>query len=143
MTRKDIDELFKKRLLRKIPFNQEKIISSINIASVKLDEAKRLFSSHFLSNAILSAYTSMFHASRALLYKECIQEKSHYAVYIYLQEKFSNKISKQLLNSYNNYQVIRHDILYGFENDMDKDDSENAILDAEEFLMEVKKIIGL
>ena len=31
---------------------------------------------------------SMFHAARALLYKNWIQEKSHFAMYIYLKEKY-------------------------------------------------------
>jgi len=30
---------------------------------------------------ILAAYTAMFHAARAVLYKDGIQEKSHYATY--------------------------------------------------------------
>jgi uncharacterized protein (UPF0332 family) len=138
---KGIDELFNKRLLRKIPVDKEKVNLSIKIAEKKLNEAKRLSESGFFSNALLSSYTSMFHASRALLYKEGVQEKSHYAVYFYIKERFSGKIPMSLINSLNHYREIRHNILYGEESEIEEDDSENSIIDAEDFLEEIKKII--
>jgi uncharacterized protein (UPF0332 family) len=138
---KDIDYLFEKKLLRKIPLDIEKVNSSIKIAEMKLTEAKNLFNAEFFSNALLSAYTSMFHASRALLYKEGVQEKSHYAVYMYIKEIFSDEIPKSLINSFNNYREMRHNVLYGEEAEVEKEDAENSILDAEDFLEEVKKIL--
>lgn len=138
-----IDELFKKRLLRKVSLDKEKVNSSIKIAEAKLGEAKKLFEADFFSNAVLSAYTCMFHSARALLYLDGIQEKSHYATYVYLREKFSNEISNSLMNSYNHHKDLRHEILYGFESEIKKDESENAILDAEDFLEEVKKLIEI
>lgn len=138
---RDIQYLFEKKLLIKIPVSIEKINSSIKIAEMKLIEAKNLFNAEFFNNALLSAYTSMFHASRALLYKDGIQEKSHYAVYIYIRELFSDKIPKSLINSFNNCREMRHNILYGENSEVDKEESENIILDAEDFLEEVKKIL--
>jgi len=136
----DINWFFEKRKLRKIPIDKEKIKRSLEIARIKLDEAKKLFSAVFFNNAILSAYTSMFHSARALLYKEGIQEKSHYAAYFYIKEKFSGKISKNLIVAFNNYRDIRHELLYGYCN-LEKKDAENAILNAEDFLEEIKKIL--
>ncbi len=141
--KKDIDELFEKRLLRRIPVDMDKVYSSIKISETKLTEAKKLFNADFFSNVLLSAYTSMFHASRSLLYKEGIQEKSHFASYIYIREIFSDKISKALINSFNNYREIRHNILYGEESEIEKEDAENALQDAEDFLEEVKEILGI
>ncbi|MEK6913704.1 MAG: HEPN domain-containing protein [Nanoarchaeota archaeon] len=138
---KDIDYLFEKKLLRKIPLDIEKVKSSIKIADMKLTEAKELFDAEFFSNALLSVYTSMFHASRALLYKNGVQEKSHYAVYMYIKEIFSDKIPKSLINSLNSYREMRHNILYGEEAEVERENSENALLDAEDFLEEVKKIL--
>ena len=82
----------------------------------------------------------MFHAVRAILYKEGIQEKSHYATYVYINEKYSDKIPQHLINSFNILREDRHEILYGFDLNILKEDAENAILDSEEFLEEVKKI---
>ena len=137
----DINDCFKKRILKKIPKNLEKTNSSIKIAEAKLGEAKKLFSAGFFSNAVLSVYTLMFHSARAILYKDGIQEKSHYATYIYIKEKYSNKISKNLLNSFNLLRMDRHEILYGFEENISKEETGNAILDAEDFLTEVKNLL--
>ena len=136
-----IDELFEKKLLRKISKDKEKIKTSLKIAETKLGEAKKLFSADFYGNALLNVYTSMFHASRAILYRDGIQEKSHYAVYIYLKEKFSDKIPLELLNAFNYLREERHEFLYGFEEDITKKETENAILDCEEFLEVAKEIL--
>ena len=136
----NIRVFFKKRDLRKIQPSLEKSKSSMIIAELKLDEAKRLFHAEFFNNVILSAYTSMFHASRVLLYKDGIQEKSHYATYFYIKEIYSKVIPKSLINSFNILREARHDVLYGFKEEMSREEAESAILDAEEFLIEVKRI---
>jgi len=136
----DINWFFEKRKLRKIPKDKEKVRRSLEIAKIKLKEARKLFSSDFFNNTVLSAYTSMFHSARALLYNEGIQEKSHYAAYFYIKEKFSNKIPQNLIFSFNHYRDIRHELLYGYCN-LNEKDAEQAILDAEDFLNEIEKIL--
>lgn len=140
MSEYDINWFFENRKLRRIPKDQQKIKKSLEIARLKLEEAKKLFSSDFFNNAVLSAYTSMFHAARALLYKDGIQEKSHYAVYFYIKEKFFGKIPNSLLFSFDSYRDIRHELLYGYLN-LNKKDAENAVIDSEDFLEEVRKIL--
>jgi len=137
----DVKECFEKRLLRKIALDKNKSKSSIKISENKLLEAKKLFDSEFFNQVIISSYTSMFHASRALLYKDGIQEKSHYAVFIYLSEKYLDKISFSLLNSFNNYRDERHRALYGFDYKASKEDAESSIEDTEEFLIKIKEIL--
>jgi uncharacterized protein (UPF0332 family) len=135
------EDLFKERLLRKIKPSLEKASSSLKIAENKLNEAKKLFKSHFFNQTVISAYTCMFHAARAILYKEGIQEKSHYAVCFYLREKYSEKIPKNLLNSFDNYRKERHEALYGFDYEAEKEDAESAIEDSEELLNKIKEIL--
>src|SRR3989344_1863527 len=138
----DVNDCFKERLLIRMPPNREKVKSSIKIAESKLEEAKKLLDAGFLSNAILSAYTCMFHAARALLYGDGFQEKSHFAVFVYLNEKYSDKIPRSLINSFNNYRNERHDILYGFESYSGKEDAKNAVITSEDFLFKIKEILG-
>ncbi len=83
----DVKVFFVNRKLRKIAPDSEKSEQSGKIAENKLEEAKKLFNFEFYEQAILTAYTSMFHIARALLYKDGVQEKSHYAVYFYLKER--------------------------------------------------------
>ncbi len=137
-----VDDLFKERLLRKISPSLEKAKSSLRISESKLGEAKELFESSFFNQVVISSYTCMFHAARALLYKEGIQEKSHYAVCLYIMEKYSDKIPKDLLNSFDNYRKERHEALYGFEYEAGKEDAKSAIEDSVELLNKIKEILN-
>lgn len=137
----NIQECFERRLLRKINPDLERTGKSLETAEAKLKEAEKLFGAGFFNNALTNIYTSMFHDSRALLYKDGIQEKSHYTVYIYIKEKYSGKIPLNLINSFNSLRDERHEVFYGFEEKISKTQAENAILDAKTFLKEVKKII--
>lgn len=137
----NVDDCFQERTLRKIEPNEKKVEKSIEIAELKLDEAKKLFSAGFYDSSIIAVYTSMFHAARAVLYKDGVQEKSPNAVYIYLNERYSTDIRKSLLNSFNQFKDERHMLLYGFEGETQIEEVENAITDCEEFLESIKRII--
>lgn len=139
----DIKDCLKERILRKIPIDLIKVKSSIKTAGLKSEKARTLLDSEFFEEAVLSAYTSMFHAARALLYKDGIQEKSHFAVYVYINEKYSNKIPKSLINAFYNYQKDRHKVLYGFDEELSKEDAEEAIFYASDFLIKIKQILGV
>lgn len=136
----DVERFFKERKLRRIEKDLGKSKASLLISEQKLGRAKELFQSDFFDQAVLTAYTSMFHSARALLYKDGVQEKSHYAVYAYLDSKYSRVLPKHLINSFLIHQNKRKEILYGFEYDISKDDAESSIVDAEDFLQEAKKI---
>ena len=136
----NILECFEKRLLRKINPDLEKSKKSLETAKIKLEEAKRLFEAGFFNDSFTNTYTSMFHASRFLLYKDGVQEKSHYAVYVYIKEKYSKKIPLNLINSFNFLRDERHEIFYGFDEEITKNQAEKAILDAEDFLGEVENL---
>lgn len=135
-----VEELIGKRELRKTNVDIEKIKKSLDIAEVKLDESRRLFSAGFFETAFLTLYTSMFHAARSLLYRDGFQEKSHFSVYVYLQEKYSGKLPNSLINSFDEFRSHRHEILYGFEGNYKREEIEQAILEGEEFLEEVKRL---
>lgn len=137
----NIKDCLKERLLREIPSDTAKMNSSIDIAQLKFEKAKELLDAGFFNEAILSAYTSMFHAARALLYRDGFQEKSHYAVYIYLKEKYSDKISKVLINVFYNYQKERHNILYGFDQNDEEEKATDAVFYASDFLVSIKLIL--
>lgn len=142
LNKMDVNECFNKRLLRKIHVDRLKVGGSLKIAESKLSKAKELSEKEFFDEALISAYTAMFHAARALLYRDGIQEKSHFAVYIYIKEKYSNNISNHLIEAFKIYQLERHEALYGFEYKASREDSESVIVDAEDFLFKIKEILN-
>ena len=83
-----------KGLLKKDKPDIKKAKKSIEIAYHKLDIAKRTFNVKIYEVSIVNAYASMFHAARALLFKDGVKEKSHYGLFIYIKEKYIDKIDE-------------------------------------------------
>jgi len=138
---KTVEDCFKMRLLRKIEPDKEKSAKSLEISKKRLLRAKKMISLNVFDFAILESYMAMFHSSRALLYIDGIQEKSHYAISIYLKEKYSNKIPLPILNLLEIHRIERHESLYGLDYVPNKKDAELALEDAEVFVNEIKKLI--
>ena len=137
-------DCFKFRLLRKINPDIEKTNKSLEIAKAKLNGSKdilKIDKELLYRHAIVDSYTAMFHSTKALLYRDGIQEKSHFAVYIYLKENYGQKMPLNILNLLNIYRVERHEALYGLEYKPSKDEAKQAINDAETFIMEIEKVI--
>ena len=83
----------------------------------------------------------MFHSARAVLYKEGIQGKNHYAIFVYLREKYKDKISFSIINLLNIHRVERHQLVYGLDYKPIKEDAEGAVSDAKAFFKEMEKIL--
>ena len=82
---------------------------------------------------------AMFHAARALLYKDGIQEKNHYAIFLYLRERYATKIPLRILNLFNLYRIERHETMYGLEYQPRREDALSGIEDAKMFVREIEK----
>ena len=137
----NIEECYKKRMLRKIPPDIKKAKRSIEIAEKKLETAKTSFEKELYGPTIIYGYTSMFHSSRALLYKDGVQEKSHICLVLYIKETYSNKIPPYLINSLDAFRKERHETLYGLDFVETKKDAELIINDAQQLLITVKKLL--
>ena len=109
----NVDECFKKRMLRKTQPDIKKAKRSIEIAENKLETAKKSFKKELYGPTIIYGYTSMFHSSRALLYKDGVQEKSHICLVLHMREKYKDKIPPYLINSLDSFRKERHETLYG------------------------------
>ncbi|MBS3135164.1 HEPN domain-containing protein [Candidatus Woesearchaeota archaeon] len=136
-----LEDCFRFRLLRDIKPDKEKTKRSLEISKHRLNEAENVLKLKIYEYVILEAYMSMFHAARALLYKNGIQEKSHFAMYIYLKEKYSNKIPLHILNLLNIHRTERHEAMYGLEYKPTEEDAVTAIQDAKIFIKEIEKCI--
>ena len=139
----NIDECYKKRMLRKITSDIHKAQRSLEIAENKLKTAKDAFEKELYGPTIIYGYTSMFHSSRALLYRDGIQEKSHICLVLYIKENYSNRIPPYLINSLNSFRKERHETLYGLDFIETRKDAELSIEDAEQLLGTVKKILKI
>ncbi|MBU4491476.1 MAG: HEPN domain-containing protein [Euryarchaeota archaeon] len=58
----------------------------------------------------ISSYSAMFHAARAILFKDGIKERSHECIPVYLKEKYPEL--ETLANILDSYRRFRHDAIY-------------------------------
>ncbi|MBN2126915.1 MAG: HEPN domain-containing protein [Candidatus Diapherotrites archaeon] len=139
----DFNECLEKRLLRKEKPDKEKALIAVNISEERLMDAEISFEGEVFSAAILLSYASMFHASRALLFKDGFTERSHICLIEFIKEKYIKKglIESKFSSLLNNAREERHEILYGLQRTETKKDSELVLKTAKEYLKEVKKII--
>ena len=111
----NLDECIEKRLLSKTDPDLRKAKKSISASERKIQLAKAELKSELYESCFLSAYSAMFHAARAILFKDGFKEKSHYAIYIFLSEKYSGKIEEKYFNEFNNLRIGRHNLMYGLD----------------------------
>ena len=141
---KTVEDCFKARLLRKIAPNKEKSDKSFELARRDLKEAMSslgLGKDFLYKYVVLNSYMAMFHASRGVLYSDGIQEKSHYAIYVYLKEKYCRIVPNSVLQLFEIHRTERHEAIYGLDYEPDKEDAELALKDAKIFVKEMEKLL--
>lgn len=138
----NLKECIDEGLLVKIKPDNEKAKASLEMAEHKLGLAEKEFGYAIYESSVISAYAAMFHSARALLFRDGYKERSHYAIYVYLSEKYSNKIERKYLVELDSLRLHRHDLMYGTKKaEIKKDEAGSAISLAREFLNSVKKMI--
>lgn len=110
-----LEDCFELGLLKKILPDLEKAKRSLEAAKRRLKIAEKAFNARIYEDAVVDAYTAMFHAGRALLFKDGIKERSHYGLYIYIKEVYKEKLEPRFINELNTLRLERHEILYGLE----------------------------
>ncbi len=140
----NISDCVAEGLLVKIKPDPAKAKSSVEMAEHKLELAEKEFEKELFESAVISAYASMFHSSRALLFRDGYKERSHYAVFVFVNEKYSDKIERKYLNELDSLRLQRHDLMYGIEKsaEVQEVEAESSIQLAKGFLEAIRKIIG-
>ena len=135
-------ECFQKRLLRRTKPDPLKVIKALEMAEVKRQRAQDLFDNDFFEESIVSSYTSMFQAARALLFHDGVIEKSHACVVAYLREHYSSDLGQDKINWLDTYRLERHESFYGLEkSNVDEHEAEDALEKSEKFLGTVQQIL--
>ena len=119
-----LEDLFKQGLLKKAARSKELAAKSLEQAAYFLGEAHDLVALKKERMAVIALYNAMFHCTRALLYRDGIKEKSHYAVARYLEYEYVEKkiIDRKYMLVLDILRDYRHESLYSlFTIDMDTD----------------------
>jgi uncharacterized protein (UPF0332 family) len=130
------NDCIRKGLLKKIPSSKDKATQSLKKAREWLKEAENSLKGNALSSSILASYAAMFHAARAILFFDGFREKSHACVARYLEEKYvkTGKVDKKWVELLDHSREIRHADQYDLSFFSTKEEAENAIKSASDFL---------
>lgn len=83
----------------------------------------------------------MFHASRAILFRDGIKERSHECIPVYLKERYPElETQANILDSYRRF---RHDAIYGLDFVMDEEEARTALESAKDFLEKIKIFLNM
>jgi len=134
-----LQDCFKERLLRKIKPSKSFAIKSLQISLEYIEKSKDNLKMKNNDIVIFCSYTAMFHAARALLFKDGIKERSHICIVSYLKETYPNL--RQLANKLDIYRLTRHNTLYALDFLIPDGEAKTAIKDAEQFYKWIKKMI--
>jgi uncharacterized protein (UPF0332 family) len=138
----NVDECLAKGLLKKTAPDREKAAASLDAARRKIGIAEAELKAGIYENALTTAYAAFFHTARALLYKDGFKERSHFAISVYVAEKYGDLLEKRFVNELDNLRETRHLLTYGLTGvpQVGEKDAHEAIAAAKDFLSAVKRL---
>ncbi|PWB55329.1 MAG: HEPN domain-containing protein [Candidatus Methanoperedenaceae archaeon] len=117
----------------------ENALRSLELSKSNIEDATENMSIHRYRVVAILSYTAMFHASRAILFKDGIKERSHECIPVYLKEKYPElEILANILDSYRRF---RHDAIYGLDFAIDEKEANAAMDSAKEFSEKIRNFI--
>jgi len=130
-----------KGMIKKDKSAPERVKKSLEIAARFIVSSKKNLGIKELEMSEIASYNSIFHSSRALLFKREYTERSHVCVIIALKELYKDDDKLlDLLNTFDKIRISRHNIQYGGIL-IDEDEAEFVYDFAKEFLVKVKNIL--
>ncbi len=130
---------FKRGLLINIPADIESAGRSIKLARSYLADAENSLIGNSYRLVAISSYTAMFHAARAILFRDGVKERSHECISLYLRENYPALAGQaNMLDSYRKY---RHEALYGLEFEAGKEDAIASLTVANGFLSAIENVL--
>ena len=138
----DLDDIIERGLIRKIPASEENALKRIVKPKRWLKEAHKNLEYCLLDSCLVSSYSAMFRAARALLFRDGFRGKSHYCVARYLEEKYvkREKLPKLVVDLLDRFRNLRHTDLYQLDFFVTKEEAEEAIKSAEIVIREITRL---
>jgi uncharacterized protein (UPF0332 family) len=137
-----VESLLEKGDLKRVQKSPERAEKSLEVAKKYLKESSLALGASAFDISIFGAYTAAFHAARAVLYLDGIEERAHYAVVEYLRERHPG-IGMGEISRLDMHRKLRHSVAYGLESESGKEDAESALEFAEGFVSRIKIYLKL
>lgn len=92
----------------------------------------------------IALYNAVFHAARALLYRDGVKEKSHYCLQKYLEEKYEKQklLAAEDVSLFDVLRGIRQEVQYNVTRIKFEEDLNELYDKTEQFIEKIKKILS-
>ena len=132
----------KRGLLRRVEPSLSKSQLSVKEAVKWWDESIKNRDAGAYSSSLITSYLAIFHASRAILFRDGIREKSHYCIGVYL-EAYQEKglLEERWTLLFNRMRNSRHAGQYSFQTTPTHDEAESSIKSAKAFINRIKRLL--
>jgi len=137
---KDFKECLEEGLIKRNKEAPKRVSKSIEIAERFFESAKRNFEIEEYEMAVMGAYNSLFHSSRALLFHKGYVERSHFCLLVAIRTLYKDKSIREFIDTMDKIRISRHQIQYSGEF-ANKEEAEFVLEFSEEFLKLVKRIL--
>lgn len=130
-----------KKNLVKVDIDKELIKKEIVAAESDLKDSKDVFDIGKYKLSTITAYYSMFHAARALLYSEGYREKSHFCLRTAIKNIFVDKnlLEPSFLDDYDIAKDLRENADY--KSDFSEESAKQLVSKAKKFLEKSKILL--
>jgi uncharacterized protein (UPF0332 family) len=136
---KNLNDCFELGYLKMMTPNKASADRSIMLSLKKLDAAEIILAQGVFDISLITSYTAMFHAARAVLFRDGVKERSHECIPVYIAGKYPEL--RSYANLLDSYRTFRHEAIYGLDMVVTKADAETALLEARGFLERMKSLI--
>ena len=138
---REFETALDKRRIIAFPEGKRLVSKELVVAVDDLDEARDRFSKGKFKYATITAYYSMFHIARSLLYAKGYREKSHHYLLVAIEELYvkEGKISPDLARSFRNAMILREEADYHGE--FSEEGAETALNSAAQLLKIGRQIL--
>ena len=135
---KTLDDCYRKGL-KKIDSDMISASNCLISAAGHLDDAEASLEIKRYRLTLTSSYEAMFHAVKALLFKDGVKEHSHICVPVYLRE--AHPELEEYANTLDSYRLYREKATYGFDSIVNEVEAQAALENGKILLEKMKTLV--
>ena len=138
-----LEECFEDGKLQTVPPSEEKARESLRAAQENLYEAQEAAKGGLFRAATNSTYVAIFHAARAILFRDGIREKSHFCLEQYLNTYVaSGKLESKWVAFFASQRSKRDVNQYGFEPPATREELDISMQLAAQFIDRMETLLN-
>ncbi len=139
-----LDELLRDRIVQRIKPNKKLAKRNLKLALRDLSAAQHLLDEENYDWALSIAYNAMLQAGRSLMFLKGFRPSAqfgHMAVLRYLRVTFREQLTERIVDIFDQMRRKRHRAVYEAVNVVSRDEAQNALKWAHEFVNKVKEVV--